>query len=135
MQVSKVEKSLSCNVKLVGEEILGQTTSFESNLLKFFLHFSFSFFFFEHGLRTTNESFFSLKSRTFGLGQTNWSDNLWMWGTWGTFDRFISIHFGTVSPLSIFSNNQLLLLQKTRPLYPHPKYLFGIGIWISAEKN
>ena len=30
--------------------------------------------------RTTNAqwSFFSLKSRTFGLGQTNWSDKLWV---------------------------------------------------------
>ena len=25
---------------------------------------------------------------------------------------------------------QPLLLQKTKPLYPHLKYLFGIGIWI-----
>ena len=24
---------------------------------------------------------------------------------------------------------------KTKPLYPHPKYLFGIGIWIWAENK
>ena len=37
----------------------------------------------------------------------------------------IRIHFGTVSPLSIFSISQPLFLQKTKPLYPHPKYLLG----------
>ena len=29
---------------------------------------------FHHGLRTPNEAFFSPKSRTFRLGQTNWTD-------------------------------------------------------------
>ena len=28
-----------------------------------------------------------------------------------------------------------LFLQKSRPLYPAPKYLFGSGIWILAAKN
>ena len=28
-----------------------------------------------------------------------------------------------------------IFLQKTKPLYPHPEYLFGIGIWIWAAKN
>ena len=73
-------------------------------------------------------SLFSLKSRTFGLGQTNWADKFW--GIWGIFGQTISTHFGTVSPLSMFSIIQPLFLQKTKPLYPHPKYLFGIGIWI-----
>ena len=43
----------------------------------------------------------------------------------------ISTHFGTLSLLSMFSNIQPLFLfqQKTKPLYPHPKYLFGIWIW------
>ena len=33
--------------------------------------------------------------------------------------------------------NQPLFLQKTKPIYPNPKYLFGIGIWIWiwAAKN
>ena len=30
--------------------------------------------------------------------------------------------------LSMFFINQPLFLQKTKPLYPNPKYLFGIGI-------
>ena len=35
----------------------------------------------------------------------------------------------------MFSINQPLFLQKTKPLYQNPKHLFGIGIWIYAEKN
>jgi hypothetical protein len=88
----------------------------------------------KHGLRTPNEAFFSLKSRTFGLGQTNWADKFW--GIWGIFSQTISTHFGTVSPLSMFSMFSIIqpvFLQKTKPLYPHPKYLFGIGIL--AAKN
>ena len=82
--------------------------------------------------RTTDAqwSLFSSKSLTFGLGETVWADKFW-----GIFGRFISIHFGTVSSLSMFSINQPLVLQKTKPLYPNPKYLFGIGIWIWAAKN
>ena len=30
---------------------------------------------------------------------------------------------------------QPLFLPKPKPLYPHPKYLFGIGIQIWAAKN
>jgi hypothetical protein len=32
------------------------------------------------------------------------------------------------SSLSMFSINQPLFLQKTKPLYPNPKYIFWIGI-------
>ena len=35
----------------------------------------------------------------------------------------------------MFSIIQPLFLQKTKPLYPHPKYLFVLGIWIWAVKN
>jgi hypothetical protein len=72
------------------------------------------------------KSFFSLKSRTFGLGQTNWADKVW--GIWGIFGQTISTHFGSVSPLSMFFIIQPLFIQKTEPLYPHPKYVFRIGI-------
>ena len=71
------------------------------------------------GLRTANEALFFSKSKTIGLGQTIWADKFW-----GIFGRFIS--FGTVSPFSMFSINQPLFLQKTKPLYPNPKHLFGI---------
>ena len=71
---------------------------------------------------------FSLKSQTFGLGQTTWADKFW--GIWGIFGQTISTHFGTVSPLSMFSINQPLFLQKTKPLNPNPKYLgLGLNIW------
>ena len=71
--------------------------------------------------RTTDAqgSLFSLKYRTLGLGQTNWADKLWVIG--GIFSQNISTHFGTVSPLSVFFIIQPLFLQKTKPLYPHPK--------------
>ena len=70
---------------------------------------------------------------TFWLGQTFWAEIFW--GIWGIFGQNISTHFGTVSFLSMFSITQLLFLQKTKPLYPTPKYLFGSGIWIQAAKN
>ena len=57
--------------------------------------------------------------------------NFWagtLWGVWGIFRQTISTHFGTASTLSMFSIIQPLFLQKTKPLYPHLKYLFGIAI-------
>ena len=88
-----------------------------------------------HGLRTPNEAFFHRNPKLLGLdrqfGQTIWADKFR--GIWGIFGWFISTHFGTVSPLSMFSINQPLFLQT--PLYPNSKHLFGIGIWIWAAKN
>ena len=75
-----------------------------------------------HRLRTPRQRLFFLKSQTFGLGQTNWTENVW--GIWNIFTRFISTHFGTLRPM--FSVNQILFLQKTKASYPNPKYLFGI---------
>ena len=48
-----------------------------------------------------------MKSRTFGLGQTNWVDKLL--GIWGIFVQTISTQIGTVIPLSM---SQPLFLQK-----------------------
>ena len=59
---------------------------------------------------------FFIEIPNFGLGQTIWVDKFW--GIWGIFGRFISTHFGKVSPFSMFSINQPLFLQKTKPLYP-----------------
>ena len=39
-------------------------------------------------------------------------------------NRFISTHFGTVSPLSMLSINQSLFLQKTKTLYPNTQIIF-----------
>ena len=54
------------------------------------------------------------------VGQTNRADKFW--SIWGIFGRTISTHFGTVSPLSMFSIIQSLFLKKAKLLYPHPKY-------------
>ena len=85
--------------------------------------------------RTTDTqwSLLSLKSRTFGLGQTNWANKFWV--IWGIFSRTISIHFDVVSPLSMFSIIQPLFLQKTKPVFSHPKCSFGIGSWIWVAKS
>ena len=80
-----------------------------------------------------NEAFFFIEIQTFGLGQTIWADKFW--GIWGIFCQFITTHFVTVCPLCMFSINQPLFLQKTKPLYPNPKYIFGIGIGIWAAQN
>ena len=76
-----------------------------------------------HRQRTPNEALFSSKSQTFGLGQTIWADKFW------------GIAFGVFSadssaPLSLFSINQPLILQKKLSLYTYskPKDSFGIGI-------
>jgi hypothetical protein len=65
-----------------------------------------------------------MKYQTFGLVQTIWTDKFW--GILGTFGRFISTHFGTVSPLSMFFIIQPVFLQKAKPFHPNPKYLFGM---------
>jgi hypothetical protein len=46
----------------------------------------------------------------------------------GVFQQFISTHFGTVSPLSMFSINQSLFIQQTKPLNTNLNYFRGIGI-------
>ena len=68
-----------------------------------------------HGLRTPNEAFFLSKSQSFELGQSIWAVRFW--GIWGISGRFIRNRFDTVSPLSMFSINQPLFLQKTKLLY------------------
>ena len=68
-----------------------------------------------HGLRTSNEAFFSLKSRTFGSGQINSE----AFGVFLAKLPVTSTHFGTVSPFSMFSIIQPLFPQKTKPLYPN----------------
>ena len=55
-----------------------------------------------------------------------WVDKFW--GIWGIFGLTISTHFGTVSPLSMFSIVQPLFLQITNPLYVSTSQIF---IWDS----
>ena len=58
-----------------------------------------------------------------------WADKLGrkFWGIWSIYGRFISTHFGTVGSMSMFSMNQILFLQKTKPIYPNPKNVFVSG--------
>ena len=69
---------------------------------------------------------FFIEIPNFEIGQTNWADKFL--GILGIFGGTIITHFVRVSPLSMFSIIQPLFLQKPKPLYPHPKYLFGIEI-------
>ena len=71
--------------------------------------------------RTTDAqgSFFSLKSITFGLWQTNWADKFW--GIWGNFGQTISTHFGSESLVHVFHYSTIISI-KTKLLYPHPKH-------------
>ena len=76
-----------------------------------------------HRLGTPNEAFFhrnpellgfgrhigQINSRALGYFRPNYQHPFWY-------------------SESTFSIIQPLLLHKTKPLYPHPKYLFGIGI-------
>ena len=55
------------------------------------------------GLWTPNEALFHQNPKFFCLWQTNWAKNFG--GILCIFGRTISPHFGTVSPLSMFSIN------------------------------
>ena len=54
-----------------------------------------------------------------------WADNKISLGAFEVFSANLSAP--TVSPLSIFFNNQPLFVQKAKPLQPNPT-IFGIGI-------
>ena len=53
---------------------------------------------------------FFIEIQNFWVWQTNWADKFL--GIWSIFGQIISTHFGTVSPLSMFSIIQALFLQK-----------------------
>ena len=79
------------------------------------------------------ERAFFRKPQTFGLGQTNWAENFG--GIWGIFGRFIGTHFGTVSPLFMFSIYQPLFrlpifLHKTKPFF---FFFFEFGPQINRD--
>ena len=69
-----------------------------------------------------------------------WANNLggqilWLLGRLGYFRMIISAHFGTVGSLSMFSINQPLFPQKTKPLYPNPQIFIWDWDLIWAENN
>ena len=62
----------------------------------------------------------------------SWADKFW--GIW-VFGQFISTHFVTVSPFSMFSINQQLFLQKTKPSYPNIwDWYFNLGHRVSVVR-
>ena len=84
-----------------------------------------------HELRTPNETFFHWNPELLGLGRQIG------WGIWGIFGLTVLAPILVQwVPCPCFP---LFHYKKTKPLYPHPKYLFGIGIWIwiwiGATKN
>ena len=91
--------------------------------------FFFSFYSSGHGLRTPKESFFRWNPEILGLGRQIGQINS---GTFGEFSTKLStpILVQWVLPCPCFFIIQPLFLQEIKPLYPHPKYLFGIWIQI-----
>ena len=82
-----------------------------------------------HGLRTPNEAFFHRNPKLFGLGQTIWAEIFC--AIWGILGRFVSTHFGTVSPLSMFFiKSTIIFTKKTKPLYLNPEICLGLGLVI-----
>ena len=73
--------------------------------------------------RTTDaqRSLFSLKTRTYG--QTDWADKFW--DIWGIFGWTILVQWVPYPFFPLFNH----YFSKKASLYPHSKYLFGIGIW------
>ena len=68
-----------------------------------------------------------------------WADNLGTLifenGIWGIFGRFISTHFGIVSPLSMFFINQPLFLQKKLSLSIQiPNIYLGLGFEFGPKR-
>ena len=72
-----------------------------------------------------NQSILS-KSQTFGLGQTNWADKFW-----GIFRYFRPNYqqpfWYSESLVHVFHYSTIISTKNMKPLYPHPKYTFGIG--------
>jgi hypothetical protein len=70
-----------------------------------------------------NKAFYSLKCRTFGLGQTKGANRFW--SIWGIFGQTISTHFGTVSPLSMFPRHYSTIIStKKLSLYIHIQTIY-----------
>ena len=76
-----------------------------------------------HGLRTPNEAFFHPKAKLLGLGRQFGQISFGAFGVLSA-DLSAPILVNTLSLLSMFSINQPLFLQKTKPLYIY----LGLGL-------
>ena len=88
---------------------------------------------FMYGLRTPNKAFFHWNPELLGLGRQIGQINS---GAFGVFSAKLSapilVQWVSCPCFPLFKN---YFYKKTKPLYPHPKYLFGIGIWVWAKKD
>ena len=72
--------------------------------------------------------------KPFGLGQTIWADTFW--GILVIFGQFISTHFGTVSPLSMFSILVNHYFYKKLSLCIHiENFNFGLGFEFGPQRT
>ena len=84
----------------------------------------------QHGLRTPNKAFFHKNPKLLGLGRH--IGQIKFWAFWVFSHQFINIHFGTVSPLSMFSTIQPL---KKLSLYIHiPNIYLGLGFKFGPQR-
>ena len=81
-----------------------------------------------HGLRTPNEAFFHWNPELLGLGRQIRQKIL---GYLGYFRPNVS---GPILVQWVLSIIQPLFLQKTKPLYPHPKYFLGLGFEFGRQR-
>ena len=80
-----------------------------------------------HGLRTPRERFFSKNPNFLALAEK-------FWGIWGIVGRLISTHFGTVSPLFMFSINQALFLQNLSLYIQISNIYLGLGFEFGLQR-
>jgi hypothetical protein len=86
-----------------------------------------------HGLQTPNEAFFHWNPKLLGLSRQIGQINFGVFSVFSA--ELLAPILDTVSPFLMFSIIKPLFLQKTKPLYSHIKYLFGIGICIWVTNN
>ena len=83
--------------------------------------------------RTTDAqgSLFHRNPKLLGLGRQFGQT---IFGAFGVFSANLLAPILVLSPLSMFSIIPLLFLQKTKPLYPNPKYLLGLGFEFGPQR-
>ena len=82
-----------------------------------------------HGLRMSNDAFFHLNADLLDLGRQIRQINFWAFGVFSA--ELSAPILDCDSLVHVFHYSTQLFLQK--PLYPHPKYLFGLKIWIRVS--
>ena len=86
-----------------------------------------------HRQRTPNEAFFHWNPEFLGLGRQIGQKHS---GEFGIFSaKLLASIFGMCSKSLVHVFHYLNIISlKTKPLYPHPKYLFGIGLDFGLQR-